>query len=139
MFWYQGNGTKYSRCKFLPLVNKWPQQLVPGRAVHAKRSFRMAEITFQDNGCAIIQWMPQRSRRVDPLHSVVMQGQRRKEWRAYSQRMYCRPEIVQESRQREFQSSRCATRNGLCLEYLYLKSGSREDDCCRQPIRAGAD
>src|SRR3954469_6464978 len=81
-----------------PFFYKRLQEIRPRLSVFSEGEFRVLKLTFQDNCCAVIEWMRQRSRRMDPLEAEFIQRKRRKKRRARTERIHGRTEIVPESR-----------------------------------------
>src|ERR1700685_688048 len=92
------NGAQNLRSKFSPVRGERTLELVTSRPFDSERISRLIQVTFQHHGRAVIEWMRQRSRRVNPLQAVFGQRQRREKWRSGAERIDCGTEIVMKSR-----------------------------------------
>src|ERR1700685_786599 len=92
------NGAQNLRSKFSPVLGKRTHELVSSRTFDAEIISHFIRVTFQHRGGAVIEWMRQRSRRVNPLQAVFGQRQRREKWRSGAERIDCGTEIVMKSR-----------------------------------------
>ena len=72
--------------------------------------------------------MSQRRGRVNPLQSVIVQGQRSEEWGTGSHGMHSRSKVVQEPRQSQRERARRAAGLRFRFEDVNLQTGLSEND-----------
>src|SRR5580704_2783528 len=139
MFRNRANRAKHVGGEFTPALDKRLHELPPRIAVRTERSLGIAQVPFQYDCGSIIERMGERSRRMNPLQSMIFERQRREERRPGAHRMHRRSKVVQEAWQSQFHRARCTARCRLSLEHIDLQAGLGQDDGRCKPIWARAN
>ena len=125
--------------KRAPVRCEWLQEATPAFAVAAENRFGVAEIALERDGGAIIERMREGRRRVNPLEAMFLQWQRRKKWRASSERVNRGAKVVVKAREGELESARGASGLRLSFENVDVRVALRKDNGRGQAVGSRTD
>ena len=129
MFWEVNDGPQNFFGKLLPVSCQRFEDTAPGVAVGAQRLHGAAQIAFQHDGGAVVEWMCERRRRMNPFDSVLLKRQGRKKWRSDGHGVDGRSEVMEKAGESEWQGPRAAADCRLGFVYLNSITSLCEDDC----------
>jgi len=103
-------------------------QVLPALAVRAESGLGVVEIALEDHGGAVVERMGQRRGRMNPLQTVRLERQGRKEWRPGSEGMDRRAKIVKETGFGQRQRAGGTARLRLGFENVHMDAALGQGD-----------
>jgi hypothetical protein len=125
--------------KRAPMRCEWLKEATPASAIAAENRLSVAEVALEGDGGAIVKRMREGRRRVNPLEAMFLQWQRRKKWRARSERVDRGTKIMEVAWKREIESARRASRLRLGFENVDVRAALRKDNGRGQAVGSRTD